>query len=109
MSEQETDSDWFSIIDERARKLSKAVELRFNNRLVGAVNKVIGDEELTQDEVIERTGAALNAFFDTMVGTTVGLVFKHANGSLEMEERVVANVHRWFQAIRAMEEKNGNH
>lgn len=108
MSPNQTKSDWSSVVDEKAKKLSRALEVRFNDRLAETVNKVLGAEELGEQEVIERTGVILNSFFDTMVGTTVGLISKHANPSEEMEQRVLANVSRWFVAIRAMGEKNGN-
>jgi hypothetical protein len=104
-----TRSDWTQEISDKATQFSKAVEMRFDARLMSAVRGALGKEKLDQDQVVERTGAAMNLFFDSIVGTAVALIAKHANSSAEIEERVLSNVKRWFNAVREAEARNVNH
>lgn len=100
--------DWAELVRVNAKRMSKAMELRFDNRMQTTLGKVLGNEELVEDEVVERTSFVMNEFFDIMVGTSVGLLCKHVNSSKEIEDRTLANVRRWFEAMRAWGEKNAN-
>lgn len=108
MKEEIAEPQWMKTVDARAKTFSRAIEARFDSKLSKTLDEIL-TEKPTEKEVVEKSGMVLNSMFDVFLGTCIGMICKHANSSVEIEQRVVANVHRWFEALRAMGEKNGNH